>query len=219
MNILTLNDVHKRYGDTILFRGVNLAIGAGETLCIKTGVLDGGTTLLKMLAGLVEADRGTILLEGKPYAEHHPTALFNNVAMCFEEGGVLDVFTNYNNIVLPMLYHLDIEHDVIHERIYSIAEKLDLAPHMGLEPFQLNDVQKRLLNLCKALVVKPKVIIVDELQSGMSNDIRDRVLQFLKDEQQQLQFSIIMTTTAGDRTDFADRVFSIVDHTLIEEVT
>lgn len=215
---LSLVDINKQFDGKILFKDLNFEVMPGETICIKTGVLDGGTTLLKIMAGLQEPSSGKVLLDDKAIVDYQPTDLFNNLAMCFEDGGVLDVFTNYNNIVLPMLYHLDIEHDEIHKRIYRVANKLHLEEHMGKEPFQLNDVQKRLLNLCKALVIEPKLIIIDELQSGMSVDIRDNVIEFLKAEQDEMGFSIVMTTTAGDRTDFADKTFSISDYTLIEEI-
>jgi ABC-type multidrug transport system ATPase subunit len=215
---LAFREVSKTFGDQVLFNNLNFILHPGETVCIKTGVLDGGTTLLKMLAGLVNADSGDILLGGKPYSEHHQTDLFNSIAMCFEDGGVLDVFTNYNNIVLPILYHLDVEPSEIHRRIERIGKQLNLLDHMENEPFQLNDVQKRLLNLCKALVIEPRIIIIDELQSGMSNEMRDHVLNFLKSEQSQRHFSIVMTTTAGDRTDFADRTLAIANQSLIEDV-
>lgn len=214
---IQLIDVYKGFENKDLFTAVNLSIAPGETVCIKTGVLDGGTTLLKLMTGLVAPDRGQVLLKSKAFDEHSPKDLFNSVAMCFEEGGLLDVFTNYNNIVLPMLYHFDTEHSEIHDRIYRIAEPLNLIEHLGKEPFQLNDVQKRLLNLCKALVIEPDVLVVDELQSGMSKDIRDSTLSFLLSEQQRLGFSLIMTTTAGDRTDFADRTFEINNNDLVEE--
>jgi len=214
---LHVDNISKTYGDIQLFRDTSLLIEPGEIICIKTGVLDGGTTLLKMLAGLTEPDSGKITLNNKVFSEHEPTFLFKNVSMCFEEGGALDVFSNYNNIVLPILYHQDIDPDEIHHRIDRIGTMLNLLDHMDKEPFQLNDVQKRLLNLCRALVIEPSVIIIDELQSGMSKDIRDNVINFLLSEQREKHFSIILTTTAGDRTDFSDRVYRIENYNLIQE--
>lgn len=216
---LRFNRVSKAFGPVTVFKDLEFCVPEGDVVCIRTGVLDGGTTLLKMMAGLLSADSGEILLGGKRYEAYSDEELFDNVTMCFEEGGLLDVFTNYNNIVFPLLYHLELSQSEINDRIERICSQLYLMDSLELEPCQLNDVQKRLLNLAKALVIEPKVIIVDELQSGMSDEMRDHVLAFLMSEQRRVGFSLIMSVTAGDRIDFANQAWKINNYQLEREAT
>lgn len=87
---------------------------------------------------------------------------------------------------------------------------------LALEPHQLNDVQTRMMNLLRAMVFRPKLILLDEVQSGMSHEMRENMLNVLLREQQEHQYAVVMTVTAGDRTDFADRVLAIHNHQLEE---
>ena len=215
---LNLRHIYKRFGERELFRDLSVDIPKGQICCVRTGVLDGGSTLLKCMAGIIEVDSGAITLDGKPYSHYSSKELFDAVTFCYESGGLMDVFTNYNNILIPLTYHRDISTDETGDRIDRISTALGISECMDYEPFQLNDVQKRLMNLVKALVIQPQLIFVDELQSGMSDEIRDSVLQFLLDEQQRMSYTIVMTVTAGDIVAFADKTYAISDCHLTDEV-
>ena len=211
MTCLQFDNVGLNFDGHEVFRALSWRINRGEIVCVKTGVLDGGSSLLKLSAGLYEPSEGTISIEGLALSDMTEQARFKATCMAFEAGGLLSIFSNYNNIAFPMLYHTDMSASDIAKRIEPLAEALRVSDLLSLEPHQLNDVQTRLMNLLRAMVFRPKLILLDEIQSGMSPEIRENTLSVLLQEQQRYQYAVVMTVTAGDRTDFADRVFGISD--------
>lgn len=209
MTLLAMKDVALGFDYNPIFKHLDFTVAKGEVICIHTGVLDGGSSLLKIAAGLYSPDEGVVEFEGKNVNTFSDSERFCTVCMGFEEGGLLSIFTNYNNIAFPLLYHTNLNADEIRQRIVPLAQRLQIADLLPLEPHQLNDVQTRMMNLLRAMVFQPKLILLDEIQSGMSQSMRDGVLELVLQHQQELGYSIIMTVTAGDRTDFANRTLSI----------
>ncbi|GGF79497.1 ATP-binding cassette domain-containing protein [Alteromonas lipolytica] len=214
MTCLRLDNVSLSFADKRVFSQLNLRVGSGEIVCVETGVLDGGSSLLKISAGLCAPTEGNVSVDGLAIKDMTEQARFKATCMAFEAGGLLSIFTNYNNIAFPMLYHTSMTKAAIASYIEPLAEALQISELLPLEPHQLNDVQTRMMNLLRAMVFRPKLILLDEVQSGMSESMRDNMLHVLLKEQQQHGYAVVMTVTAGDRTDFADRVLAIRDHKL-----
>lgn len=211
MSLLTLQNISLVFDENWVFSQLNLALLERETVCISTGVLDGGSSLLKVASGLYTPTGGSVLVNNRPLVEFSEQERFQSTCLCFEEGGLLSIFTNYNNIAFPMLYHTHLDSDEIAARITDLAEKLGIVDLLPLEPHQLNDVQTRLMNLLRGLVFRPKVLLLDEVQSGMSLTMRENMLRVLFNEQEAHGFGILMTVTAGDETQFASRILGITN--------
>ena len=217
MTCLQFDNVSLNFAEKRVFNKLDLRVNSGEIICVQTGVLDGGSSLLKLAAGLCVPDEGNISIDGLALKDMTEQARFKATCMAFEAGGLLSIFTNYNNIAFPMLYHTRMSKKDIAGQIEPLAAALEMTELLALEPHQLNDVQTRMMNLLRAMVFRPKLILLDEIQSGMSHEMRENMLNVLLHEQQQHQYAVVMTVTAGDRTDFADRVLAI-NNLKLEEV-
>ncbi|EWH11594.1 methionine import ATP-binding protein MetN [Catenovulum agarivorans DS-2] len=205
------------FADLSLFEDAQLSIAEGEIVCLSTGVLDGGTSFLKACAGIVPYQSGTLLVDGEEISHMPADKIFRKVAYCYESGGLVSLFTVYNNIALPLKYHRNFDNDFVAKRITSVAELLGIASILEYDVHQLNDVQLRLVNLARALVIRPRLLLADELQSGMSPAMREQILAILKDYCNQTRASLLMTTTAGDSHSIADRVYRIENKKIILE--
>jgi ABC-type transporter Mla maintaining outer membrane lipid asymmetry ATPase subunit MlaF len=212
--LLELNKVSLGYKEHILLDEVSMCLESGSSTCIKTGVLDGGSSLLRMCAGLMEPLSGRVMLNGQSLSAMSDQQKFATVSLSFEIGGLLAIFSNYNNVAFPLLYHTELSQLEIRSRIENLAQRLGVEHLLNLEPHQLNDVQTRLFNLLRSMAFRPELILVDELQSGMSDAIRQTALDVLMEEQQRHGFGVLMTVTAGDDYEFADNVLSISDKKL-----
>lgn len=216
MNCLQMDKVTLQFGENLVFDNLNFCVKQGEIVCVKTGVLDGGSSLLKLAAGLYTPDKGGVSVNGLAVKDMTEQARFSATCLAFEASGLLSIFTNYNNIAFPLLYHTDMSKSDIANAIEPLAEALKMDNLLALEPHQLNDVQTRMMNLLRAIVFRPKLVLLDEVQSGMSHEMRENMLAVLLQEQQQHQYALVMTVTAGDRVDFADRVLVIEGNTVKE---
>jgi len=214
--MLELKDIRIQFENNIVFDDLSHCFDTSSITCIKTGVLDGGTSLLKCCAGIIKPALGSVSLDGRSIENINDQDIFNDINFCYESGGLVSIFTVYNNIALPMVYHGKYTEKEIRQRIKDIAKKLGIADLLQVEPHQLNDVHTRLANLTRALVISPKLLLVDELQAGMSPEMREAVLEVLTDYQKRDEFTLIMTTTAGDENSFADYRYKIFEQHLVE---
>lgn len=214
---LEVENFYLGFGDLSLFEDASLQISAGEVVCLATGVLDGGTSFLKACAGIVPFQRGTLLVDGGDIRQLSSDQLFRKVAYCYESGGLVSLFTVYNNIAFPMKYHRNFDDDFIAKRIQFVADLLGITKLLDYDAHQLNDVQLRLVNLARALVIRPKLLLVDELQAGMSPSMREKILAILKRYCDETGASVLMTTTAGDSHSIAQRVYRIENKKIILE--
>ena len=196
-----------------IFNSLNFELIQGEYVCIRSGSQDGASSLLETMAGLKTPSSGQVSLDDKPLDDYSDRDIFQSICMCHEHNGLVSFFSNKENIVYPVRYHQLINDDILEERLSRYAEHLGVSELLAFEPWQLNDVQYRLMNLLRALVIEPKVILLDEFQSGMSDEMVERLTSYLK-ALCTTNLAIVEVVTAGDETGHADRIFRIKDNTL-----
>jgi len=213
-NLLELRNIYLKFNDKIIFRSLNLILNFNEIIVIKTGVLDGGTSLLKLCNHDLFPQSGAIFYEDVQGVKLNNKDLFKTVGMQFESEGLLSMYTVKENCQLPLTYHTQYQSQVIEKNILAVAQEFELVDILDKYPYQLNDVQLRLANLLRLLSSKPKIILLDEIQSGLSDSLREVLLMKIVRYIKRNNISMLMTITAGDMDDFADRKFKISNFNL-----
>jgi len=128
-----------------------------------------------------------------------------------------------DNIALPLVYHAQkfhpqLDHDDIDKRLQRICRMLDLDESLFVHwPHQLNDVQSRLANLARALMVDPWLLLIDELEGGMSESFLRVTMQRIRQFQQQYPMPIIVTAMSDRVLEYTDRVYRITGQKLVQE--
>jgi ABC-type transporter Mla maintaining outer membrane lipid asymmetry ATPase subunit MlaF len=212
--MISLRNVDIEAGGRTIFKNVSCDFPGGSISTIrKTGMLEGSSTLLKCCSGIVHPTAGEVSFKGQDVHRMPERDRYRRLCYCYEIGGLVSLFSIYNNIALPLVYHSIFPNDEIPGRIYRVCEKLDIEDLLDLEPHQLNDVQARLVNLARALVLEAEAIFIDELQSGMSQKIHDSVVNELLD-QAASGCTIIMVTASGHDESFAHLKLEIANQTL-----
>jgi ABC-type transporter Mla maintaining outer membrane lipid asymmetry ATPase subunit MlaF len=214
--MLQLEKVKLAFDDTVLFEDLSLRVDSGQICCIRTGVLDGATTLLKCMAGIQEPNSGHCLLKGHSPDSYADAELPHLVCFCYEAGGLVSLFSVYENIVLPLVYHQGVNPATLQSRVAGIADALFIGDCLHQRVYQLNDVQMRLVNMARAVLLGSQLVLLDEFQEGMSPQMRDAVLAYFLAHCREKNVTAIMTTTAGDETGFADRLLAIENERLLE---
>lgn len=218
MSLLLVRDLRVEYPGMLLLEGVNLTVNDGELVVIETGVLDGGTSLLKAVAGLLRGCGGEVIYRDENLLRGASDAVAASIGFVYEERGLISLYTIYQNISLPLRFHTNLTEAQIESRIMAVCSRLGLdATLLPLSPHQLNDVQTRLVNLARALVVEPGLLIVDELEGGMSEEVVVATMQTIRSYQAEHPMGVIMTTSSDLVIERSDRVYDIKNRSLVAQ--
>ncbi len=215
--ILSIRDLRICFEDQLVFEAVNLDVHEDDFIVVTTGVLDGATTLLKSILGLVSTVEGQIIFEGNDVLQAKDRLVRRHsrqrIGLVYEALGLISVMTVYQNIALPLAYHTDLTAVEIEEKITAIAAELGISDVLYLEPNELNDTQTRIVNLARALVITPRLLLVDELEGGMSDAMMARMIGVIQQHQQAHHFAVLMMSLAK-KSNYATSHYTIRNNQL-----
>ena len=188
---VTFDAVIKRFGEVTALNNVSLEIGQGEFMTLLGPSGCGKTTLLKLAAGFLGPDSGSIAIDGR---------CVNDVPTYKREIGMM--FQNYAlfphmNIAGNVAYGLKARRVPRHERDRRVREALALVKLTGMEdrkPRQLSGGQQQRVALARALVINPTVLLLDEPFSALDKNLRASMQIELREIQRKLGLTTIFVT-------------------------
>jgi phospholipid/cholesterol/gamma-HCH transport system ATP-binding protein len=181
-------DVHTRFGDNHVHRGLNFTLKAGEVTTLLGPSGAGKTIILKLIMGLLGAYSGTVRVMGQSMDTLSPDELRElrvSTGMLFQGAALFDSFTVFENIA----YGLRERGEQDEEKLARIvAERLNMVGLPGIEkkyPPQLSGGQKKRVGLARALASSPKIMLYDEPTTGLdptsTRKIDELIVQFAKE--------------------------------------
>ena len=210
MSALIIQNLHVEYPDKLLFGDVNLKVEDDEIVAVRTQVLDGGTSLLRAIGGYLNGVEGQVFLDDLDLLVDGHATTKHRIGYVYETDGLVSLYNVLHNIGLPLQFHTDLSQEEIWTRVREIGGRLQLEDQIyGLQPFELNDVQTRMVTLARALITRPRLLLVDELEGGMSEEFLAATMETLRAFQHEEPMPIIMTTSSDVVLEAADRTFSI----------
>lgn len=188
---LELLNVSKLFGDVKAVDNLSLSIQPGEFLTLLGPSGSGKTTTLNMIAGFEIPSTGEILLEN----EEITTVAPNNrgIGMVFQNYALFPHMTVSDNIAFP----LKMRKTPGSEMRRSIREALELVKLPGFErryPHQLSGGQQQRIALARALVFKPKILLMDEPLGALDKKLRDHMRLEIKHLHESLNITVIYVT-------------------------
>lgn len=161
--LLQLEGVTVREGARVVLDDIDLEVRAGEIVGLSFAQAHGGkTTLLYTAAGLREPDSGSVRFEGKRLERATPP--YPAIGMVFrDDGGLFPNMTIEENVALPLRYH---EGDGAEERAREMLERVGIGGSSERFPWELTRERMRLAALARALVYRPKLVLIDDFYAG-----------------------------------------------------
>jgi polar amino acid transport system ATP-binding protein len=228
--ILLARDVHKRFGDHEVLRGVSLEVERGEVVCIIGPSGSGKTTFLRCLNHLERIDRGRIELDGKllGYRERPDGTLVEQPAkdVARQRAEIGFVFQRFN-----LWPHLTALENIIEAPVHVRGERREeavataerLLTRVGLldkrdaYPTKLSGGQQQRVAIARALAMRPKLMLFDEATSALDPETIGEVLAVMAELAADGMTMICVTHEMGFAREAADRIVMMDDGLIIEE--
>lgn len=207
MNFLAIDDVSFTYpGWPPVVRAVDWDIAEGEFHCLVGRSGCGKTTLLKLAAGLLQPDRGSIRLQGRQLLAPGP-----QLGFVFQSPTLLEWHRVIDNVLLPVsLQHPPAPQEI--DRAQQLLSLLGLSAHARHYPRQLSGGQQSRVALARALILEPALLLLDEpfaaLDAITRGELQDDLLQMCGLRRTTVMFvthDIAEAVYLGDRVAVMDR--------------
>ena len=173
-----LDGIGKSYGEQWAVRGVNLHIRRGEFFTFLGPSGCGKTTLLRIIAGFVFPDEGTIYLDGQPM--NHVPPWRRNVGLVFQNYALWPHMTVFENVAFG-LRERKVAPSEIERRVMETLKQVDLQGTENRRPSQLSGGQQQRVAVARTLVIQPRLLLLDEPLSNLDAKLRiDMRIELLK---------------------------------------
>ncbi|MCX7158667.1 MAG: ABC transporter ATP-binding protein [Proteobacteria bacterium] len=206
----------KSFGGTPAVDGVSLKICKGEFLTLLGPSGCGKTTLLNLIAGFLEPERGEILIDGEVVT--HVPPYRRSIGMVFQNYALFPHMTVAENVAFGLKMH-KVPAREIGPRVAEALEMVRL-PQMGPRtPRQLSGGQQQRVALARALVIKPSVILLDEPFSAIDKNLRADMQVELKRIQKRIGITTLFVThDQSEALSLSDRI-AVMSHGKIEQLS
>ncbi|WP_418321192.1 ABC transporter ATP-binding protein [Piscinibacter sakaiensis] len=211
--MLDVRQLAKRHGQTPVFSGVDLTVGAGEFVAIlgESGV--GKSTLLNCIAGLDTIDAGSIEIDGQRIDQLDDTALARlrraRLGFVFQAFHVLPHLTVAQNVGLPLMLIGLRERDEHDRRVDEALAAVGLGEFGKRLPQTLSGGQLQRVAIARAMVHRPRLILADEPTGNLDPTTAERVLAVLVDQVRSHQAACVLVTHSRSAAQHADRVLEL----------
>ena len=191
MSVVEIDRVEKHYGSVAALAGVSLTFADGEFFGLLGPSGSGKTTLLRAIAGFVDPDAGVIRLDGRDIG--HTPVHKREIGMVFQNYALFPHMSVFDNIA----FGLSVRGQPTQDIKRRVGEMLALVRLSGMEkrtPRQLSGGQQQRIALARALVTRPRLLLLDEPLGALDKRLRQQMQIELKQIQREVGITTIFVT-------------------------
>ncbi|MBK5538877.1 amino acid ABC transporter permease/ATP-binding protein [Pseudomonas sp. TH05] len=214
---LQLQNIHKRYGDHQVLKGIDLQVASGQVISIIGPSGSGKTSLIRTVNGLERIDQGEIVLFGNSFINAGDNLNSPQVRDGVRHIGM--VFQNFNlfphrcildNITLAPRYH-GVSQSLSEQQAYALLDKVGLLAHARKYPHQLSGGQQQRVAIARALAMEPAIMLFDEPTSALDPELVGDVLNVIQNLAREGMTMLIVTHEMDFALSISDRVIFMED--------
>lgn len=203
--MLELQDIHKSFDGVDVLKGISLNVNDGEIISILGPSGSGKSTLLNVILGITDLTVGKIIYEGKDLTNVSMKNRGFNIV--FQDYALFPNLTAYKNITYGMKNKPDVS---TKEELTELIDLLNLGEHLDKKINMLSGGQKQRVALARTLVMKPKILLLDEPLSALDGVIKESIKDRIKAIAKQYKLTtIIVTHDPEEALTLSDRVLII----------
>ncbi len=215
--MIKLNKITHSYGVKPVLHDLILSVEANKLTCLLGGSGSGKTTILRLIAGLETPLNGQIFIGNKSVTENMEIVVpphKRNLGFIFQDLALWPHFTVYKNISFGLNERKEKN---VKKTVFKMLDFFGLQDHAGKYPHQLSGGQKQLIAISRSLVLKPKILLMDEPLANLDVKLKQKILEQIKNLKQKFDLTIIYVTHDHKEAFFIADKIVVLNEGKIEE--
>lgn len=216
---IRLEEVHKSFGALEVLRGIDLSVATHEVICLIGASGSGKSTLLRCVNLLEPVNAGRILLWGHDITAPgvDENAVRRHIGIVFQAFNLFPHMSVLRNVTLGPIQALGVPRDEAEEAGRSLLRRFGLSEKQDDYPDRLSGGQQQRVAIVRALAMRPRIMLLDEVTSALDPELVSEVLDVIRELATAGMTMLIATHEMGFARDIADRVCFLDEGVILEQ--
>jgi polar amino acid transport system ATP-binding protein len=219
MSFLEINDVHKRYGNVEVLRGINLEVEEHQVVCLIGPSGCGKSTLLRCINGLEDITGGEIRINDDRVSGPgvDVNRLRRDVGIVFQSFNLFPHMNVMDNLTLAPRQVLKMSKPEAEQRAFELLKRVRMDHKALSYPDQLSGGQQQRIAIARALAMEPMVMLLDEITSALDPELVSEVLNIVRELAQEGMTMLLATHEMGFAKEVSSKVCFLFNGVVHEE--
>lgn len=196
--VISIKDLYKSFGSNHVLRGVDLDVHKGENVVVLGRSGTGKSVLIKIIAGLLNPDAGTVNVMGLEVEHLDNQALRElrmKVGFCFQNGALYDSMTVGENLAFPLKRNQPHVKAAQRKKLIEvILDAVGLSQTIDQMPSELSGGQRKRIGIGRTLILRPEIMLYDEPTAGLDPITCTEINNLINEVQRRFNTSSIIIT-------------------------
>ena len=217
--MLKLSDIRTRYGPIDVLKGIDLEVKQGELVCLLGGNACGKTTTMKTIIGLVKPYEGTIEFNGQNITRWQPSQIVRaGISPVLEGRRIFPYLTVHENLLMGAYTRSDDE--TLSQDVSEILSQFSVLIERRNQPGgTLSGGEQQMLAMARALLARPKMLIMDEPSMGLSPLLVEKIFDLIQDLNRKGMTILLVEQNANMALSIAHRGYVLQTGTIVLQDT
>ncbi|WP_294350870.1 MULTISPECIES: ABC transporter ATP-binding protein [unclassified Sphingobacterium] len=214
--VIEIRNISKSFGDNHVLRGVNLDLYKEENLVVLGRSGTGKSVLIKLIAGLLKPDEGTINVLGNSVTELNDRELRElrlRIGFSFQNSALYDSMTVRENLEFPLVRNKrNLTRSEIDHAVEEVLDGVGLSQAINQMPSELSGGQRKRIGIARTLILRPDIMMYDEPTAGLDPITCLDINGLINEVQERYKTaSIIITHDLACAKEVGDRIVMLLD--------